>query len=72
MPTDRNVCLLIDPIATFLSVAMMLEYLHQPAAAQDTYRVCAEVVAGPRNQTGDLRGTATTTQVGDAIRVRIG
>jgi isocitrate/isopropylmalate dehydrogenase len=51
---------------------MMLEYLHQPAAAQDTYRVCAEVVAGPRNQTGDLRGTATTTQVGDAIRVRIG
>ena len=60
-----------NPIATFLSVAMMLEYLHQPAAAQDIYRACAEVVADPKNHTGDLCGKATTTQVGDAVCARL-
>src|SRR5438128_1771789 len=50
-----------NPIATFLSVAMMLEFLGQNAAAQAVQAACREVVADPKNHTRDLGGTATTT-----------
>src|SRR5437016_5624031 len=58
---------LANPIATFLSVAMMLDFLNQPQAANAIQRACAEVVADPKNHTRDLGGIATTTQVGDAV-----
>jgi 3-isopropylmalate dehydrogenase len=60
-----------NPIATFLSVAMMLEFLNQPKAAAAINQACRDVVADPKNQTRDLGGTATTTQVGDAVCARI-
>jgi 3-isopropylmalate dehydrogenase len=56
-----------NPIATFLSVAMMLEFLGQPEAAKAINGSCRDVVADPRNHTRDLGGTASTSQVGDAI-----
>src|SRR3954470_18695146 len=46
-----------NPIATFLSVAMMLDFLGQKKAADAIKRACEEVVADPRNHTRDLGGT---------------
>jgi 3-isopropylmalate dehydrogenase len=60
-----------NPIATFLSVAMMLEFLGQPRAAAAINTACKEVVAEKKNHTRDLGGTATTTQVGDAVCAKI-
>jgi tartrate dehydrogenase/decarboxylase/D-malate dehydrogenase len=56
-----------NPIATFLSVAMMLDFLGQGEAATAINRACKDVVADPKNHTRDLGGTASTTQVGDAV-----
>src|SRR5947199_1419942 len=56
-----------NPIATFLSVAMMLDFLNQPKAAAAVNRACRDAVADPTNHTRDLSGTATTTMVGDAV-----
>ena len=56
-----------NPVATFLSVAMMLDFLDQPKAAAAIKAACAEAVADPRNHTRDLGGQATTAQVGDAV-----
>src|SRR3954447_12368161 len=61
-----------NPIATFLSVAMMLDFLNQPKAAAAVNQACKEVVAEPANQTRDLGGQATTSQVGDAVVAKIG
>ncbi|HZL36435.1 MAG TPA: 3-isopropylmalate dehydrogenase [Tepidisphaeraceae bacterium] len=58
---------LANPIATFLSVAMMLDFLGQPKAAQSIQQACQTVVADPRNHPRDLGGAATTRQVGDAV-----
>jgi 3-isopropylmalate dehydrogenase len=60
-----------NPIATFLSVAMMLDFLNQPDAARAIQKACADVVADPKNHTRDLGGTATTTQISDAVASRI-
>src|SRR6195952_2730238 len=56
-----------NPIATFLSVAMMLDFLGQPKAAAAINQACAKVVADPKNHTRDLGGTASTSAVGDAV-----
>ena len=56
-----------NPIATFLSVAMMLDFLNQPKAANAINQACKDVVADRKNHTRDLGGTATTTQVGEAV-----
>jgi 3-isopropylmalate dehydrogenase len=61
-----------NPIATFLSVAMMLDFLGQPKAANAINQGCRDVVADPKNHTRDLGGAATTTQVGDAVCAKIG
>jgi 3-isopropylmalate dehydrogenase len=62
---------LANPIATFLSVAMMLEFLNHRDAANAIHKACREVVADKNNHTRDLGGQATTTQVGDAVCARI-
>jgi 3-isopropylmalate dehydrogenase len=62
---------LANPIATFLSVAMMLDFLNQPKAAKAIQQACADVVADPKNHTRDLGGTATTTQVGEAVCAKL-
>jgi 3-isopropylmalate dehydrogenase len=56
-----------NPIATFLSVAMMLEFLKQPAAASAIHAACAAVVADPKNHTADLGGKASMSAVTDAV-----
>src|SRR4051794_24835399 len=60
-----------NPVATFLSVAMMLDFLGQPKAAAAINQACKDVVADPKNLTRDLGGTATTTQLGDALCAKI-
>jgi len=60
-----------NPIATFLSVAMMLEFLHQQAAADAINQACRNVVADKKNHTRDLGGTASTGQVTDAVRAAL-
>jgi len=60
-----------NPIATFLSVAMMLDFLDQPAAAKAIQQACQDVVADKKHQTRDLGGTATTTDVGEAVAKRV-
>jgi 3-isopropylmalate dehydrogenase len=60
-----------NPIATFLSVAMMLDFLNQPKPAKAIQQACAAVVADPKNHTRDLGGTASTTQVGEAVCARL-
>ena len=56
-----------NPIATFLSVAMMLEFLDQHAAAKAIHAAVQSVVADPKNHTRDLGGMASTEQVGEAV-----
>jgi 3-isopropylmalate dehydrogenase len=56
-----------NPIATFLSVAMMLDFLGQPAAAKAVNAACQKAVADPKNHTRDRGGTAMTTQVTEAV-----
>jgi tartrate dehydrogenase/decarboxylase/D-malate dehydrogenase len=60
-----------NPIATFLSVAMMLDFLDQSEAAKAVNQACKDVVADVKNHTRDLGGAATTSQVGDAIVARL-
>jgi len=61
-----------NPIATFLSVAMMLDFLNQPKAARAIQQACQEVVADKKYHTRDLGGMATTSQVGDAVCAKLG
>src|SRR5258707_4229222 len=61
-----------NPIATFLSVAMMLDFLNQPKAARAIQQACQEVAADKQYHTRDLGGTASTTAVGDAVVAKLG
>jgi 3-isopropylmalate dehydrogenase len=61
-----------NPIATFLSVAMMLDFLGQPTAAAAINNACRDVVSDRKNHTRDLGGTASTQQVGEAVVEKIG
>jgi 3-isopropylmalate dehydrogenase len=60
-----------NPIATFLSVAMMLDFLDQKPAAAAIKQACQDVVADKKNHTCDLGGTASTSQVGDAVCLKL-
>jgi 3-isopropylmalate dehydrogenase len=61
-----------NPIATFLSVVMMLDFLNQPKAAAAIQAACRAVVADPKNHTRDLGGTASTTGVTEAVVGKLG
>jgi tartrate dehydrogenase/decarboxylase/D-malate dehydrogenase len=61
-----------NPIATFLSIAMMLEFLNQPQAAAAVNDGCRAVVADAKNHTRDLGGSASTSQVTEAMLAKIG
>jgi len=58
---------LANPIATFLSVAMLLDFLNEPKAAAAINEACRKVVADPKNHSGDLGGKATTSAVTEAV-----
>jgi 3-isopropylmalate dehydrogenase len=61
-----------NPIATFLSVAMMLDFLGQSKAAAAIQKACQEVAADRKFHTRDLGGTAGTKDVGDAVAAKVG
>jgi 3-isopropylmalate dehydrogenase len=59
-----------NPIATILSVAMMLEWLDHAATirgAQQIKRAVENVLANPAHRTADLGGQLTTTQMGNLV-----
>lgn len=60
-----------NPIATLLSVAMMLDFLGLKNAAEAINQACRDVVADKANHTRDLGGTASTSHVGDAVCARL-
>jgi 3-isopropylmalate dehydrogenase len=60
-----------NPIATILSVALMLEWLNHPETlkgAAMVRRAVEKVLADPKNRTPDLGGTLTTGEMGELIR----
>ena len=62
---------LANPVATILSVAMMLEWLDHPQtqhAATVLRRAVSETLSDAKNRTADLGGRLTTTDMGTAIR----
>ena len=58
---------LANPLATISAVALMLEHLGETPAAQQVEAAVARSLAERKVITGDLGGTASTTQVGDEI-----
>jgi 3-isopropylmalate dehydrogenase len=59
-----------NPVATILSVALMLEWFDQPETlrgAEMIRRAVEKVLATPEHRTPDLRGKLTTTAMGDLI-----
>lgn len=57
----------VNPLATILSAAMMLDHLGASEAAQQVQRAVAAVLAEGHARTPDLGGTSTTAEVTDAI-----
>lgn len=57
-----------NPLAAILSVAMMLDHVGAAAAAERVRRAVARVLKRPASRTPDLGGTATTAEVGRAVR----
>jgi 3-isopropylmalate dehydrogenase len=57
-----------NPIASILSVALMLDHLKLPAAAERVRTAVRRVLSEPVPRTPDLGGVATTAAVGKAVR----
>ncbi len=57
-----------NPLAAVLSVAMMLDHLGIAAAGERVRRAVARVLKHSAPRTPDLGGTATTAEVGRAVR----
>ena len=60
-----------NPLASILSVALMLDHLNLPAAAERVRAAVRQVLSRPAPRTPDLGGDATTAAVGQAERVAI-
>jgi 3-isopropylmalate dehydrogenase len=56
-----------NPLATILSAAMMLRYSLDQAAAADRIEAAVASALAHGHRTGDLGGTYTTRQMGDAV-----
>lgn len=61
----------VNPIASIESGRMMLEYLGEQKAADALLAAVREVLAKGEARTGDMGGTSTTIEVGEAIRAAI-
>jgi tartrate dehydrogenase/decarboxylase / D-malate dehydrogenase len=57
----------VNPLATILSAAMMLEHLGEPEAAREVEQAVAAVLAGAQVRTPDLGGANSTQEVTDAV-----
>src|SRR5215471_13746195 len=62
----------VNPIATILSCAMMLDHLGLPAAGAEVERAVASVLASGKARTPDLGGISSTTEVTDAVLEKLG
>jgi 3-isopropylmalate dehydrogenase len=63
-----------NPIATILSLAMLLDWLSHSETkrgAQLIYRAVANVLTNPAQRTRDLGGTLSTSQLGDLVAQQI-
>ncbi len=60
-----------NPIAEILSVALMLEFLGQPAVAGAIEQAVRASTAAPDTRTADLGGSAGTRGAGEAIRAHL-
>ncbi|UVC12106.1 tartrate dehydrogenase [Rhizobium sp. TH2] len=56
-----------NPVGTFWSAVMMFEHLGEPAAAARLMRAIERVTADTKLHTPDLKGTATTADVTEAV-----
>jgi 3-isopropylmalate dehydrogenase len=56
-----------NPLAAILSLAMLLDHLDQPRAADRVRTAVQQVLLGPAPKTPDLGGDATTADVGRAV-----
>ena len=62
-----------NPIATILSLALMLDWLDHPETKDAVKRISGAVeavLADPANRTRDLGGTLSTTQMGDLVAAK--
>ena len=57
-----------NPIAALLSLGMMLDHLNAPKGANAVRTAVAQVLAAGTPRTPDLGGSATTAEVGAAVR----
>jgi tartrate dehydrogenase/decarboxylase/D-malate dehydrogenase len=62
----------VNPLATILSGAMMLEHLQATEAAADVERAVAAVLAEGKIRTPDLGGKSSTAEVTDAVLEKLG
>ncbi|HET9318398.1 MAG TPA: tartrate dehydrogenase [Bryobacteraceae bacterium] len=62
----------VNPLATILSAAMMLDHLGAADAARQVERAVADVLAGGRVRTPDLGGKSNTAEVTDAVLEKLG
>jgi 3-isopropylmalate dehydrogenase len=60
-----------NPVATILSVAMMLEWLDLPEAGQAIRKAVQQVLADPGHSTPDIGGTLSTTELGTMIAAAV-
>jgi tartrate dehydrogenase/decarboxylase/D-malate dehydrogenase len=61
-----------NPIATFWSASMMLDFLGQPQAADELMQAVEAVTAKGQAVTPDLGGKASTNDMAEAVLARIG
>jgi len=60
-----------NPMALILSSAMLLDHIGESGAAARVRKAVNEVLREGKKMTGDLGGTAGTTEVAEAIAVRV-
>jgi tartrate dehydrogenase/decarboxylase / D-malate dehydrogenase len=63
---------IVNPLATILSAAMMLEHLEMKTAARDVERAVAATLAEGKARTPDLGGSSSTEEVTDAVLANLG
>ena len=61
----------VNPIATIMAAAMMLDYLGEKAAALKIEKAVLEVLSEGKVRTADLGGSSTTSQMSQAIETKI-
>jgi tartrate dehydrogenase/decarboxylase/D-malate dehydrogenase len=58
---------IVNPLATILSAAMMLDHLQMSEAAREVEEAVAAVLAEGKVRTPDLGGTSSTEEVASAV-----